>query len=582
MRLNDIPVGRKLFIIYITGVLLPLIIINSLIINRFQHRLTEQYLAENSALMDRAASRMGDMANNGNYVLQKFFTDRGLYRILNTDYPNNRDFVNIYNDLFASTVLSFLPFYEDISSFMLYTTNPSVLNGGSVRFITDDISRQPWYVLSRELQRSFIIPWIGSNQEDARQDLHVSIVHPLNYYSSFDRYYNFMKADIKLASLNKIFAEISSDSDLLLLDSSGRVILSSDGREALSPFDREKESFRGKYMLERSLEEELGSPWLLIGFFPQKPDGRELLPSDWMLPLIGLVLLVNSSLSIWWVSRSLTVRLNRLTEHIRSQSGERMTTLEGRWKRGNDEIGGLIENFNQMSRRINQLVHDVYASELTNREIVMERQKAELHALQSQVNPHYLFNILESVRMKSVLKGEDETAEILQLLSASFRRMFTWGKDLVPLGESLVFLEEYLMIQRYRLGDRLSYRIQCDDSLKTWPIPKLIIQPLVENSCRHGFREDSEDYRLNLRIEKVSGWLQVTVEDNGVGMEAMLVEEIQGALDSREEIGRFVGLRNVRSRLRARYGESLFEIISRPGGGTRIVFHIGGHEGAGL
>ncbi len=583
MTLNDIPVGRKLFIIYMAGVLLPLTILNGLVINRFQRRLTEQYLAENNALMDRAALRIGDIVNNGEYVLQKFFTDRGLYRILNTDYPGNREFVNIYNDLFASTVLSFLPFYEDISSFMLYTTNPTVINGGNVRFITDEIRSHPWFVQSGELQRSFIIPWIGSNQEDSRRDLHVSLVHPLNYYSSFDRYYNFMKADIKLSSLEEIFTELSPEAELILLDGGSRIILSSVPRAPLSFYDRTGGEGTGRrYILERNLEKEVGTDWLLIGSFPVKATGRTLLPSDWMLPLIGLILFINSSLLIWWVSRSLTVRMNRLTDHIRRQTGEPMTLLEDRGGTGTDEIGGLIESFNQMSRRINQLVHDVYASELTNREMVLERQKAELHALQSQVNPHYLFNILETVRMKSVLKGEDETAEILQLLSASFRRMFTWGKDLIPLGESLYFLEEYLKIQRYRLGDRLSYRIHCDGSLKTWPVPKLIIQPLVENSCRHGFRDDSEDFRLNIRLEKVSGWLQVTVEDNGAGMEASLVEEIQNSIDSREDMDRFVGLRNVRSRLRARYGEGLFEIISRPGGGTRVVLHIGGSEGAGL
>src|SRR5699024_4547751 len=140
-----------------------------------------------------------------------------------------------------------------------------------------------------------------------------------------------------------------------------------------------------------------------------------------------------------------------------------------------DEIGDLMRNYNRMASRITTLVNIVYKNRILEQEMTVARQKAELLALRSQINPHFLFNALESIRMHSVIRKEKITAEMVEKLAVMQRQYVDWGEDLIEVGKEMEIVKNYMDLQQYRFGKRLSYRLDVETECQHQKIPKLTI-----------------------------------------------------------------------------------------------------------
>ena len=173
-----------------------------------------------------------------------------------------------------------------------------------------------------------------------------------------------------------------------------------------------------------------------------------------------------------------------MSEHVNSLDQKDCQQYTG--PQGNDEIGILIKAFNKMVVKIRSLIHDVYEAKLEQSRIKLEKKQAELNALQSQMNPHFLYNTLEAIRMRSVEKGEKETAEMIKRLTRSFRRMSRFQQEWVTVEEEIGYIKDFLTIQQYRFGAEFQYTMEIDPAVLGCKIPKLVIQPFVENACLHG------------------------------------------------------------------------------------------------
>lgn len=192
--------------------------------------------------------------------------------------------------------------------------------------------------------------------------------------------------------------------------------------------------------------------------------------------------------------------------------------------------------------------------------------KARMDALTSQINPHFLFNTLNTVA--SLVRQEpDRAREVVIKLSNILRRILRQHDTFVPLREELAFIDDYLDIEVARFGtDKLRFVREVDRETLDAFVPTMLLQPIVENAVRHGLAPRLEGGEIRLRTHRQSGRLVVEVEDNGIGISPVQLEEI---------CDRGIGIRNVRERLRLLYGNDFqFEITSRPGEGTRIHIEI--------
>ena len=200
-------------------------------------------------------------------------------------------------------------------------------------------------------------------------------------------------------------------------------------------------------------------------------------------------------------------------------------------------------------------------------------------ALQSQINPHFLFNALESIRMRSLLKEENETADMVEKLAIMQRQYVDWGNDSVEIEQELEFVKAYLSLQKYRFGDRLNYNLEIDPECAQIRIPKLTIVTFVENACVHGIESKASPGWIFVRAYKREEQLYIEIEDTGSGIEEQKLYQMQHDMQNADiemlKNKKSVGMLNACLRLKM-YTEDhvCFEIEGEEGVGTWITICI--------
>lgn len=232
-----------------------------------------------------------------------------------------------------------------------------------------------------------------------------------------------------------------------------------------------------------------------------------------------------------------------------------------------DEVGEASACFNGMVDDIRDLINKNYVMALKERE-------SELDVLQAQINPHFLYNTLDSLYWKAIEAGDEEIAEDIYSLSQLFRLVLSRGNSIVTVRNEAELLERYLHIQKMRFGKRLEYKIWLNESILDEEIPKLIVQPFVENAIVHGFEQGECSFYLSIIGEKADNYMVFCIRDTGVGMSAEQLAAIwntdETKTHSSQQIGKYA-IKNVKERLALIYHDDYkLDIESREGQGTTV------------
>ena len=217
--------------------------------------------------------------------------------------------------------------------------------------------------------------------------------------------------------------------------------------------------------------------------------------------------------------------------------------------KGSDEIGNIAMGINKMSSRLNEYINQVYVAG-------MKQKTAELAALQAQINPHFLFNTLETLRMEALMSGEERIAQMIQILSNLFRWNIRNQVNTVTVKQEIQYLTYYLELQKYRLRDRLEFSIDVEKSILNRHIIKFSLQPILENAIAHGIDMKKEGGMVKISGSRVGDEIVFEISDDGVGIRdpelAALKTALAGVIDL--NAGN-IGLRNVNDRIRILYGD---------------------------
>ena len=236
---------------------------------------------------------------------------------------------------------------------------------------------------------------------------------------------------------------------------------------------------------------------------------------------------------------------------------------------GPQELFFLEESMNQMKASLKErmeLEHRLHRKELEQVRMTRELDRARYLSLQAQINPHFLFNTLNTIARTALFEHADSTVGLINNLASIFRYILEFQDD-VELSKELEFVRQYLNIQQARFGDRISYRIECPEGLKEVKIPPLVIQPFVENAVIHGLEPLEEGGCVVVSIGKASPRrIEILVEDNGVGIESSAFVRVS------KEGRNHIGIVNVRDRLAVYYKGKATLSVGRTGeaGGTRV------------
>lgn len=287
------------------------------------------------------------------------------------------------------------------------------------------------------------------------------------------------------------------------------------------------------------------------------------------------------------ISYNITSRLKLLMKKINVMGMGDFSTQISIY--GTDEISQISDSFDNMRGSILKLMderqrvyQDLIGYERLQRELMESWRDAEYQVLRAQINPHYLFNTLESIRMSFLVDQEKEAARIVRIFAESMRRYMDVDRRNASLEEELLYVRYYMEIQHFRLGDRITYIEQVDPELLDVQIPCLVLQPLVENAINHGVDPKLEGGTVWLNVRREGEWMVVEVRDDGVGMTQECLNEIENKLKSGKKSANHLGLWNINRRMILTYGEENgIHIESTAGKGTVIAvrFMIAGRGG---
>lgn len=297
------------------------------------------------------------------------------------------------------------------------------------------------------------------------------------------------------------------------------------------------------------------------------------------LVLIAGVMIIAAAVLTYILSRNITRPLDRLMdtmEKIKNGNTDLRAEIQNK-----DEIRMLGQNFNEMLDRVEELAE----KEKTSTYLLGQ---AKYHALQAQINPHFLYNTLESIRGQALLDDNLEIARMVEALAAFFRYSISRKGNLVTLRDELANIDNYMMIQRYRFNNRFSMEIiidEEDEAAYDFLIPRLIIQPVVENAIFHGLEEKLEEGKVTIEVIVTEQNLIITISDNGTGIESKKLAILNARIHDRNiqlEDGRNsnqrntgIALPNIHKRIQLLFGEEYgVNIYSTVGQGTDVEITI--------
>ena len=274
-----------------------------------------------------------------------------------------------------------------------------------------------------------------------------------------------------------------------------------------------------------------------------------------------------------FLHRSFTERLGILSDTLRNIDDEEdLVKIEN--IHGNDEIGSLMSSYNKMAEKINTLIQIVYKNKIKEQEMTVARQRAELLALRSQINPHFLYNTLEAVRMKAICNGDREVGKMLYSMAVTFRAQIKEA-DVITLAQELHYCKKYMELFEFRYQNQFRSEIECQEEYLQVPVIKFVLQPVVENYFIHGMRMKEQDNFIRISVEKKDSF-QIIMEDNGKGMPNDDIAAKNRELEHDAMVKQSsIGIANVNRRLKAVYGDAYgIRIGKGPQGGLRVVLRF--------
>ena len=334
-----------------------------------------------------------------------------------------------------------------------------------------------------------------------------------------------------------------------------------------------KELMVGQERMALSVIENEATGWKIYTMVPYSDISAQVqsLNHSILLSIILCNLLILVCLLV--VSLAITAPVKKLIEAMREvQQGNFDYRIDNK---RSDEMGRLMETFNYMVFKIDMLIKEVYQEKLA-------QKNAELEALQSQINPHFLYNTLDTINWMLLEKKEYEISGIVVSLGEMMKYAISRSSRTVALREEIRHVSNYLLIQKERMEDKLEYEIDIPHQYESVQVPRLILQPLVENAIIHGIETGGKvSIRVYEREEDGGCWLEVS--DNGAGMDEEQLKRLRDGTTEMRMDHRSIGVENVNKRIRLYYGEEFgLTIESRLGEGTVIRFCIPGIHREGM
>ncbi len=518
--INNIRLRTKLIGIYLMCVLLPLFLTDGVILYsmiRFEN-VTREHEMENVA--SSVQYTLSSAFEYSAALAQSIYTNTYMEEFLNTEFESPYEYYNMYYTFVNESFFKSYTGFEN-SRVKIYADNETIVDGGEFGRIST-IQDSPWYQALQHSTNDVMVlfyydDWRSPFVEEKRK---IVLARKLDFMNE-DTCEKVLSIELDYSNVSKKFMGMQQDKPIYVCQN-GKIILTNDGANNVSQefavFDKHVDVAYSKNI-------NVYGEKLQIYILESDDSALSVLARNfhWIFLMIVINILLPLVLMLL-IEHSLVGRIMELSRAFESVDKDELVKLRN--ARGEDEIGSLMHNYNRMVDRTNDLIQTVYKDRLKEQESNIARKNAELLALHSQINPHFLFNALESIRMHSVLKKEFETAAMVKKLAVMERQNVDWNEDMISIGKEVEFVEAYLGLQKYRFGERLNYELDIEEGCLEYRIPKLTIVTFVENACVHGIESKTVPGWIFVRVYKEGDRLCVEVEDTGEGMDEKRLKEL--------------------------------------------------------
>ena len=289
--------------------------------------------------------------------------------------------------------------------------------------------------------------------------------------------------------------------------------------------------------------------------------------------LIATIILVVFVLLIYRVTRPVMLSVNEIVSAMKNLEKEKFCNRLSISEQDSIEVQQISEGFNELSERIRNLIEQVKISAL-------EQKNAEISALEAQIDPHFLYNILDTINWKAIENEQYEISDMLVALADILRYAINDAGEITTIGEEKKWLEKYLLLHQEKLGEKIELEFKCEKVYEKYKIHKMLMQPFIENAVKYGFRGQKGEHKIKIECSKAGEQLHILIENNGQLIENEKLKELNQGI----EIKNHLGISNVRKRLKLYYGEeAVVYFESSLEQGTKVhlfVPLIGGEEDA--
>ncbi|MBW7453553.1 sensor histidine kinase, partial [Paenibacillus sepulcri] len=479
----------------------------------------------------------------------------------------------------------------DVFHVRLFVDKSKLYAGEKINFFAlDSLKGRPWY--SDIIEANGGIVWTGDYKETYLDvgDVNIfSSARMLRDPNHYDKVSGVLMVDVKENLVSDILSalQFSPGTQVYLVDSSGSVVYHPDKTRIGTVIDRSildllKQGSEGigSLKLDAEVNDVMyttlpSTGWKLVAQGTESQLSQRAVKltqrSEWtsLLEYIALFLLLPFVL-LTIIVRGMNRRVNHVITVIRKEGTESLKDLSP----VNGDFHMLERSVDHLIIRVRTLVEEKYKAQIHERE-------AQLQALQAQINPHFLYNTLDTINWIAIGKGAADISQMIDSLAKYFRLSLNKGKNIVSVEDELRLAQVYLEIQQSRFPDTFDFQLEIQPGLDAYLMPKLILQPIVENALLHGIRKaKGKRGAIVISVREDSGDLLFTVSDNGIGMDErlsrqLLMEAMPEARNDGSGSGSSYGLFNVNERIKLYAGDHYgISISSQPGAGTTVTVRL--------
>lgn len=558
-----------MLIMFLT-VILPLFAASIILLVNMRSEVTERVISTANVKADSIRTRIADTVDSVESAMNMFVTDENVISFLENEYETKADYYKYYSRGPHSRYLSSFP---QIESIKVYTERSDFICNADYIFADELIFGQSWYEKARLGSDNFF--WdIVFDRNDGKW--HLGCIKAIK---KDNRVIGVASALISESWISRSVS--SEDSKSILCVGNGSVFFSN--YEGAQPGGRieydESISMNGRSVLKEGLlgfkgytiteNFKYGENFQIVFLIPAGVADLEINKLSIIYGGYFCLFFILSLLIIVLFTSVFSRRITLLSEKMHAVAGGNFDVEFT--DTGHDEIAELYTDLEQMINSMQTMMNDVYQAKLQNEEFKFVQMEAEFKALASQINPHFLYNTLETIRMKAFCNNDKETADLVKKLGKFMRRCLEFKDGEVTLRSELEFTNGYLELQSARFGDRVSYSIYSEVS-KDYMILPLVIQPVVENAFVHGIEGCKDNGHIDIKVYYSGENVIIDVKDNGSGMSNEKLRELEAKLRRNDtSSGKSIGLTNVNKRIKMYHGEQYgLTIKTKEGRGTTI------------